>query len=289
MDRDAVLPQPPDDYGIYVWFMRFNAFLATTITILVIYLILKCTPKAMKVYKWFLLNLSLCCYLLDIHITVIFTPLPLYPAMTGCAIGLISPLGYMAPVVSFLLMTQLLTITGVSILLALMFRLASVHGKAALFQRKFVIFVCIMFQFCFGIPILISSVWIVVLTEKESLDYMRKFGVPMCMILLSNVCNLSMSFFQHQVEPGRALFTTFFYVSLIFSTLHTFANGVIMIAFVKPYREACSDLFCLVFRRETSHLVLAQEPSTRSNLTVHRAKVTPKIVKPMYRPSSYPK
>ncbi|KAI1703016.1 serpentine type 7TM GPCR chemoreceptor srh domain-containing protein [Ditylenchus destructor] len=54
----APVPQPPEDHEIYVWFMRFNALLDTLITSLIIYLVFKRTPKEMKIYKWFLLNLS---------------------------------------------------------------------------------------------------------------------------------------------------------------------------------------------------------------------------------------
>ncbi|KAI1695594.1 serpentine type 7TM GPCR chemoreceptor srh domain-containing protein [Ditylenchus destructor] len=87
------LSQQPYDYVYYIWFMRFNALLNTLITVLVIYLIIKRTPKEMEIYKWFLLNLSVCCYLLDMHLTVTFIPLLMFPTTVMCVLGAMSAFG----------------------------------------------------------------------------------------------------------------------------------------------------------------------------------------------------
>ncbi|KAI1697672.1 serpentine type 7TM GPCR chemoreceptor srh domain-containing protein [Ditylenchus destructor] len=338
LNQNSTSSEPPNDYGLYVWLMRLNFILNTLISVLVIYLIFKHTPKAMKVYKWFLLNLSLCCYLLDAHLTVTFLPLPIFPVFGGCALGLMRPFGYMAPVIAWIIFIQLLCFTGAAISLALLYRLAAVHGRTDLFERKSVIFLCIVFQCCFGVPALISGL-IMYLPEEQSMAYMqhnypnlipfyeshscavmmvssamliRYLYITMPTVILASVLvntpiilitrqlskvkhtvsaktykmhkSLTVSLcFQFALVSSMLILSgvfcgiasiyqwkfaqTIFYVSFLFSTTHTAANGVITIAFVKAYRVAFFALLPRILRkRNMVPIEVGLEPMTSNVL-----------------------
>ncbi|KAI1703686.1 serpentine type 7TM GPCR chemoreceptor srh domain-containing protein [Ditylenchus destructor] len=97
-----------------------------------------------------------------------------------------------------------------------------------------------------------------------------QFALPACMLACSEICFCMSAILQ--VDSAR----TIFYVSYIFSTLHTFANGIIMIAFVKPYREACFSMLRPLLepirrrffpKKRKTTLVVSQELTTRSTFT----------------------
>ncbi|KAI1705570.1 hypothetical protein DdX_13534 [Ditylenchus destructor] len=80
-----------------------------------------------------------------------------------------------------------------------------------------------------------------------------------------------------------------FYVSFLFSTMHTYANDVIMIAFVKPYRDAFLGILPLVGqKKKMAHLTVAAKPRTRSTIALPTNRVMPKRTNLMHRPSSCP-
>uniref|UniRef100_A0A915EJ89 Uncharacterized protein n=1 Tax=Ditylenchus dipsaci TaxID=166011 RepID=A0A915EJ89_9BILA len=114
----------------------------------------------MKIYKWFLLNLSICCYALDIFVTVLFLPIEIYPILGGCAVGLFRPMGYMAPVVSWIIYTVLVQMSALSILYAVLFRLASVYGKADIFRNKSIVMLLVLVELLFVTPLIIVSLYL---------------------------------------------------------------------------------------------------------------------------------
>ncbi|KAI1732330.1 serpentine type 7TM GPCR chemoreceptor srh domain-containing protein [Ditylenchus destructor] len=264
-----------------------------------------------------------------------------------------SPLGYMAPVVAWITFTQLLSFTAIAVFLALLFRLAAVYGRSELFERKSVICACVILEFCYGVPVLISGLCNYP-TEQQSLAYMEtnnlellpfyhshacavmivatevlirylsavvpsvalivgliigvlvllikrlsawkhnisaktyrmhksltislcfQFALPMLMIAISESCFVLSAIFQFRSAK------TIFYISFLFTTMHTSANGIIMITFVKPYRDAFLAMIPMlkaVQQRRRKGLAITQEFATRSTVILPEAtRAQPKTI-----------
>ncbi|KAI1710026.1 serpentine type 7TM GPCR chemoreceptor srh domain-containing protein [Ditylenchus destructor] len=269
LNQNSSSSEPPNDYGLYVWFMRLNAILDTLISILVIYLIFKHTPKAMKVYKWFLLNLSLCCYLLDAHLTITFLPIPIFPVFGGCALGLMRPLGYMAPVVAWNYPNFLLFYES--------------HSCAVMMLNSEML---IRYLYTTMPTVILASVLvttpIILITRQLSkvkhtvsaktykmhrsltLSLCFQFALVSIMLVLSGVICGVASIYQWKFAQ------TIFYVSFLFSTMHTAANGIITIAFVKPYREAFFALLPFIRQKRNMTTAVVRPELMTSNVLFSR-------------------
>ncbi|KAI1706714.1 serpentine type 7TM GPCR chemoreceptor srh domain-containing protein [Ditylenchus destructor] len=271
------------------------------------------TPTSMKIYKWFLLNISICSYLLDIFLTIIFIPLPIFPVLGGCALGIISPLRSFAPYLAWFIYTQLLSMCGISIMFALLFRLAAIYGRTELFEKKSVMLGLVAFQVFYPLPLVYAVRWVHPNENEASLLVKRDhpyayafYSTHSCTLLAIDVAHLLPYFYlalalmtvimliyfvsigfiarglkrmksvrsektyqMHKTLSVSLLFQfivpicmivsadltfsvavlfklssaqTIFYVTFIFSTLHTTANSVLMIALIRPYRDALISL-----------------------------------------------
>uniref|UniRef100_A0A915CLF1 Uncharacterized protein n=1 Tax=Ditylenchus dipsaci TaxID=166011 RepID=A0A915CLF1_9BILA len=151
---------------------------------------MKHTDKAMKIYKNFLLNIALCSYFSDMYTTVLMMPLPLISSYGGCSLGPISnffSFYNISPFLSLVIYMQLISMTGISLLLALLYRLATIYGKASVVAIP-------------GLMIVISLILILVNSTKKGVQVIS-------------------------------------FAAFILSSLHTAANGIIMLLLIRTYRE----------------------------------------------------
>jgi hypothetical protein len=69
-------------------FMHTLGFFTLFCTFLSVYLILYKSTTHMRVYKWYLLNIAICCGLFDAYLSLIYTPNVLLPVFGVCLDGL---------------------------------------------------------------------------------------------------------------------------------------------------------------------------------------------------------
>uniref|UniRef100_A0A914EG89 Uncharacterized protein n=1 Tax=Acrobeloides nanus TaxID=290746 RepID=A0A914EG89_9BILA len=139
-----------------------NFWIDTFATLFALIVIIWKSPKEMKTYKWFLLNIVIWSYLMDVNLTLIYVPLSLFPAPVMCILGVadrIENLFYANYVVIFLLI-ELLGACGAAIVCALYYRYRSVMGQPIdIFHKKSVILGIALFHLVNGLPCLICLIY----------------------------------------------------------------------------------------------------------------------------------
>lgn len=69
-----------------------NTFLTSVIATITVFFIVKCSPKEMGLYKWYLLSTVIFSTVVDIWLNLFFQPALLLPSGTICVFGLIKQL-----------------------------------------------------------------------------------------------------------------------------------------------------------------------------------------------------
>jgi len=103
----------------------------TMVTALSVWLIVAHSPPSMATYKWFLLNLSLSCFIYDTFVTVLADPIPLFLPAALCSESLVVRLltPFIPPAWGLALHNILLSSCGVSISYAFLYRLAALRPQ----------------------------------------------------------------------------------------------------------------------------------------------------------------
>ncbi|KAI1694367.1 serpentine type 7TM GPCR chemoreceptor srh domain-containing protein [Ditylenchus destructor] len=190
----------------YEWFvlcMHINIVPNTLMTFVVVYFIFKHTPQSMKVYKWFLLNVALCSYFLDFTLNVLLILISLFPIIGGCALGILKFLGPASAIIGWVLYTMFTGMCGISILYALLFRLAAVYSRLEQFTRMKIVIGMMLIEVSIPvIPSLIAT-WIWP-GDRESLDMVRKdypkmvnfYTTHSCIMFARNLHDLGIYFYS---------------------------------------------------------------------------------------------
>ncbi|KAI1711856.1 serpentine type 7TM GPCR chemoreceptor srh domain-containing protein [Ditylenchus destructor] len=163
-----------DNFSVYTTCMHLNSVFNTVVTVVVVFIMLRKTPESMKTYKWYLINAAVCCFALDIFITLFFVPVTVLPwILGGCATGLLKPLGPMATVIGWVSLSQLLGMCGFSLNFTLLYRLAAVYNKAHLLKKKTVLILMAFIQIFYTTPTIIL-VLLIHPPEDKSLKYVKE-------------------------------------------------------------------------------------------------------------------
>ncbi|KAI1700650.1 serpentine type 7TM GPCR chemoreceptor srh domain-containing protein [Ditylenchus destructor] len=348
-------PITEDSYSVYTNIMHINSVFNSVVTVTVIFIMLRKTPESMKTYKWYLINAVICCFALDIFVTLFFVPVTVLPwLLGGCATGLLKPLGPMATVIGWVLLSQLLGMCGTSLNFTLLYRLAAIYNRAHILQKKSVLILLAFIQIFYTTPTIIV-VLLIHPPEDNSLKYVKEnhpnlfdfysthscslitIEVPPLMpyiylaigsilfILLMAAMEIALIFYglrkmRHKMSERsyrmhKQLTTALFiqitipssmicfpylmfaiaagwqlessqlisHIALLFSTFHTTVNGIILIAVIRPYREAfveylkrafpsykiiCAKVSCLTEKDVVDTVVISCSRENPSNVIV---------------------
>ncbi|KAH7724306.1 7TM GPCR protein [Aphelenchoides avenae] len=153
-EREAIANTVREDAVLtsYTTLMHFNTVSNSVMLATALWVLLKKTPDSMTTYRWYLVNLSISCYVLDILLTLLFLPIGLLPLPGGCALGIMALLGPLGAVICWAVHNWLLGMTGVAVQLAFTYRLAALHGKVHLIHRPAVIFSFVLVQATYALP-----------------------------------------------------------------------------------------------------------------------------------------
>ncbi|KAI1695604.1 serpentine type 7TM GPCR chemoreceptor srh domain-containing protein [Ditylenchus destructor] len=209
---------------------------------LVLLLISLHTPPAMAAYKWYLINLALTCYAMDLFTGLFFIPINILPIYGGCTLGLLKPLNSSATYIGWGVLNMLLGVTGAATVYAMLYRTMSVYNKEYLLKRKPIVLVMVVVELTYAWPAVITAD-LVHPGDEESVKFIKEWLIPTGMITVSYITFAVVASMQLS-SSGTVCFITF-----LVSTFHTTVNGVIMIATIRPYKDALVKYVRIVVRK----------------------------------------
>ncbi|KAI1694390.1 serpentine type 7TM GPCR chemoreceptor srh domain-containing protein [Ditylenchus destructor] len=174
-----------ESYGLYVNFMRVNCVINTIMMALILFLIICHTPTKMATYKWYLMNMALSCYALDLFNDLFFLPVTIFPIIGACTLGLLKPFNTYAT--SF--MQYFLGFCAASQTYAVIYRTASVYDKLHVLGRKSSIFLLLFIQLSYSIPAVIATL-LTFPGHEKSVDYIKENYPLMLDFFLTHSCTI---------------------------------------------------------------------------------------------------
>ncbi|KAH7715394.1 hypothetical protein AAVH_17228 [Aphelenchoides avenae] len=233
------------------------------------YLIVRHSPPSMALYRWCLLDISVCSLLFDLHVSIFYQPLPLFPVPLLCTAGAAR---YLPPYYSTVSQISVTTITtgflAASIFTAFFFRLLAIYNRQQLMKKPATMAFLAFVHFAGMIPIAIATASI--LRDDTPLREALRMKAP---TLPDACCLLTKSTASFVVLGEAAVTLPYMTITLPFVTLatasvveipfaeviiplsvnclslHSFCNAVAMIAVTKPYRSAVADWLGYIQRK----------------------------------------
>ena len=86
--------------------LHVNGAIGIPLDIFATYLVIYHSPPSMGSYKYYLLNIIFWSFVFDLDLALIFTPVPLYPALSICTAGVLRNLGAGIHYVSMIFVIQ---------------------------------------------------------------------------------------------------------------------------------------------------------------------------------------
>ncbi|KAH7698356.1 7TM GPCR protein, partial [Aphelenchoides avenae] len=134
--------------------MHINTGMSIAANALVIYLILRHSTESMRSYRWCLLDMNMCYLLFDLHMTVVYEPLPIYKILGMCSVGLGRVLpAFSGTVLQVVITTLLIGFCIGAIFTAFLFRLLAVFNRMSLIKNPFVILSLVLIHLLATAPV----------------------------------------------------------------------------------------------------------------------------------------
>uniref|UniRef100_A0A7E4VKI3 G_PROTEIN_RECEP_F1_2 domain-containing protein n=1 Tax=Panagrellus redivivus TaxID=6233 RepID=A0A7E4VKI3_PANRE len=113
----------------------------------------------MGYYKYYILNFQIAASVFDLHISFIYSPLPIFPAPAICCTSLFAVnANWVFEYVNFIIMHFTLSYVGVSILIGLLYRYYALQGNLSFFHSKKGVILITLFIIVYPIPTVIALV-----------------------------------------------------------------------------------------------------------------------------------
>ncbi|KAI1693305.1 serpentine type 7TM GPCR chemoreceptor srh domain-containing protein [Ditylenchus destructor] len=184
---DAVISE--ESYGLYVNFMHVNSVMNTIMMALVLFLIICHTPTKMATYKWYLMNMALSCYALDLFNDLFFLPVTIFPIIGACTFGLLKPFNTNATVIGWSLMQYFLGWCAASQTYAVIYRTGSVYDKLHVLKRKASIFLFLSIQLSYSMPAVVATL-LTFPGHEKSVEFIKENYPQMLDFFLTHSCTI---------------------------------------------------------------------------------------------------
>ena len=143
-----------DNY-VYRNLLFFNGYLAWTIGGFGIYITWFWTPKIFEQYRYFLFNIAVWAFLFDIHLTLLYTPWILFPAVVNCATGILQTSDKLLVKIWFDFFLFFYGGTAIAIFSAFIYRLAALKRKLDTILSTWMLIFLGFLHFAFEVPTMI--------------------------------------------------------------------------------------------------------------------------------------
>uniref|UniRef100_A0A7E4VIE0 G protein-coupled receptor n=1 Tax=Panagrellus redivivus TaxID=6233 RepID=A0A7E4VIE0_PANRE len=162
-----------DDFIPYSNFMHINTFLVSSIGAFTFYLILFHSTKEMSYYKYYMLSFTFSAIIFDLHVSFIFSPLPIFPLPALCCTSVFFINStWRQEIVNFVIMHFFLSYLGISILIILLYRYQSLKGNLSFFHSKRGVIILALWIILYPLPSVIS-LYFALGGEEETLAYVK--------------------------------------------------------------------------------------------------------------------
>ncbi|KAI1717027.1 serpentine type 7TM GPCR chemoreceptor srh domain-containing protein [Ditylenchus destructor] len=158
-------------------------------TALIIFLILFHTPRNMGLYKWYLMNMAISCYALDVFNDLLLLPVTIFPIIGVCTLGLLKPFNVYGTIIGWSCMQIFLGMCGTSLTYAVIYRTASLYDKQYILRKKSIIVMLIFIEVLYTSPAVIAGT-LILPSHTKSVEYMSQNHPEMLEFFLTNSCML---------------------------------------------------------------------------------------------------
>uniref|UniRef100_A0A915DQV0 G protein-coupled receptor n=1 Tax=Ditylenchus dipsaci TaxID=166011 RepID=A0A915DQV0_9BILA len=123
-------------------------------------------------YKFFLLNIMLTSYVLDVYLSIILIPFPLLPLAGYCTLGLMRFAGiFWGGIIGIMLMIIFLGMCGASIIIACMYRLAAIYNWQRNMVTSKAVTIYVLFHLLLTSPLLAIGAFVIAgVMDQESIQ-----------------------------------------------------------------------------------------------------------------------
>uniref|UniRef100_A0A7E4USU2 Serpentine Receptor, class D (Delta) n=1 Tax=Panagrellus redivivus TaxID=6233 RepID=A0A7E4USU2_PANRE len=176
-----------DDFTTYGHLMHINSIIVLSIGVFTIYLTVFHSTKEMGYYKYYILNFQLAATLFDLHISFVYSPLPILPVASMCSTSVLAKnVTWVYEYINYIIMHFTLSYVGVSIFIGLLYRYCALQGSLYFFHSKRGVAIIALGNLVYPLPVTIALLCAVENRENTLLFIKTKY--PSYYELFKNNC-----------------------------------------------------------------------------------------------------